>query len=460
MTVFLICFAALVALALLLLLPTLMGRKALAGADADAIDASRANLRVLREQLAALDTEHASGALDTGQHRLARIEVERRALDEEQAVTRPAVDGRANKTAVVLGVSIPFFALVVYALVGYPQAMLPQPPVAAASPGGEVTQAQIEAMVEGLAKRLEGKTTTDAGDLQAWTMLARSFAVLQRFPEASRAYARARTLAPDDAQLLADHADVLAMTQNQSLVGEPAKLIERALQINPKNLKTLALAGSAAYERKDFAGALNYWGQAQQVAPPGSEFAAGLETSIQQARAAASGAAGPSAAAGGTTNTTSASATAPAVAAAPAALATSGTGPAATSAVVTGKSADGQPSPASGQTSGVVQLAGALAGKVAPTDTVFVFARAAQGPRMPLAILKRKASELPLTFSLDDSGAMSPELKLSKFANVVIGARISRSGDAMPQSGDLVGQIGPVATGSGKLVLVIDGVQP
>ena len=446
MTVFLICFAALVALALLLLLPTLMGRKALpaaSGVDGAAIDARRANLRVLREQLAALDDEHASGALDAGQHRLARIEVERRALEEEQTATRPAVDGRANKTAVVLGLSIPFFVLVVYALVGYPQAMFPQPQVAAAKPSGEVSQAQVEAMVEGLAKRLESKTAPDAGDLQAWTMLARSFAVLQRFPEASRAYARARTLAPDDAQLLADHADVLAMTQNQSLVGEPAKLIERALQLNPKNLKTLALAGSAAFERKDFAGALNYWGQAQQLAPPNSEFVAGLETSIQQARAAVSGGA-------------------VAVAAAPA----SGTGKPAATVVADAKtkSADAGAAPVGaqsvGQTSGVVQLAGTLANKIAPTDTLFVFARAAQGPRMPLAILKRKASELPLTFTLDDSSAMSPELKLSKFSNVVIGARISRSGDAMPQSGDLVGQIGPVATGSGKLVLVIDGVQP
>ena len=107
-----------------------------------------------------------------------------------------------------------------------------------------------------------------------------------------------------------------------------------------------------------------------------------------------------------------------------------------------------------------MQLAAGLAAKASPTDTVFVFARAAQGPRMPLAILKRKVSDLPLAFTLDDSSAMSPELKLSKFPNVVIGARISRSGDAMPQSGDLVGQVGPVATGAGKLTLTIDAVQP
>ena len=436
MSVFLICFAALVVLALLILLPPLMRRNAGVGSAAATQDAGRANLAVLRDQLAALDAEHAAGMLDAEQHRLARIEIERRALEEEQVPVRPAVDTRANKTAVLLGVSIPFFVLLVYALVGYPQAMLPQAP-AAASAGGEVTSAQIEAMVDSLSKRLESKTTAEAGDLQAWTMLARSFTVLQRYPEASRAYARARILAPNDAQLMADHADALAMAQNQSLVGEPTQLIERALQIDPKNIKTLALAGSAAFERKDFAAALGFWERAQQLAPPGSEFAVGLQSSIQQARAAATGSAGADAA-------PRSGVPAPAVA-----QGNAGAG------VVTGAVV----SPA-GQTGGVVQLAGALASKVAPTDTVFVFARAAQGPRMPLAILKRKASELPLTFTLDDSSAMSPDLKLSKFPNVVIGARISRSGDALPQSGDLIGQVGPVATGSGKLVLVIDGVQP
>ena len=430
MSVFLICFAALVLLALLILLPPLMRRNANSGATGAAQDAGRANLAVLREQLAALDAEHAAGMLDGEQHRLARIEIERRALEEDQAVVGPTTDARANKTAVLLGVSIPFFVLLVYALVGYPQAMLPQPPPAA-SAGGEVTSAQIEAMVESLSKRLESKTTAEAGDLQAWTMLARSFVVLQRYPEASRAYARARTLAPNDAQLMADHADALAMTQNQSLVGEPTKLIERALQIDPKNIKTLALAGSAAFERKDFAAALGYWERAQQLAQPGSEFAAGLQSSIQQARAAVGGAS--SVAASGT------------------AVQQGAAGSGAAQAVAASAAAP---------TSGMVQLAGALASKVAPTDTVFVFARAAQGPRMPLAIFKRKARELPLTFTLDDSSAMSPDLKLSKFPNVVIGARISRSGDAMPQSGDLIGQIGPVATGSGKLVLVIDRVQP
>ena len=114
-------------------------------------------------------------------------------------------------------------------------------------------------------------------------MLARSYAVLQRFPEASRAFVRARGLAPDNAQLLADHADVLAMLQGQTVAGEPAKLVMRALEIDPRNLKALALAGSAAFERKDFSTALKFWGQAKSLAEPGSAFASGLDGSIQQA---------------------------------------------------------------------------------------------------------------------------------------------------------------------------------
>ena len=101
-----------------------------------------------------------------------------------------------------------------------------------------------------------------------------------------------------------------------------------------------------------------------------------------------------------------------------------------------------------------------LKSKVAPDDTVFIFARAAQGPRMPLAILKRKASELPITFALDDSTAMADELKLSKFELFIVGARVSRSGNAIPQSGDLIGQSAPVKAGGGKLALMIDSVQP
>lgn len=439
MSVFLIGLAVLIALALLVVLPPLLRVAQVPASDAGADAARRANLQVLREQLRALDAEHAGGALDAEQHRVARIEIERRALEEEQEVARPAVAARAGKTAIAIGAFVPLFAFVMYGLLGNPEAMLPRPTGAPAAAGGEaggVTSEQIEGMVAKLAKRLETQASPQTGDDQAWTMLGRSYAVLQRFPEASRAFARARELAPNDPQLMADHADVLAMLQGQSVVGEPAKLADRALQIDPNNLKALALLGSAAFERKDFTLALSHWVRAQKLAEPGSPFASGLEGSIQQARAA-----------GGQMPVGSA---APAAAAPPAAAVT----PPAKA------PAQGAVAGAPGQVSGVVRLSGSLAAKAQPGDTLFVFARAAQGPRMPLAILKLRVSDLPLNFTLDDSMAMSPELKLSKFPSVVVGARVSRTGDAMPRAGDLLGQVGPVETGSAKLVITIDSVQP
>ena len=240
---------------------------------------------------------------------------------------------------------------------------------------------------------------------------------MQKFPEANKAYKRAVELNPGNAQIIADHADVLAMLQGQSMVGEPTILFERALVLDPNNLKALALAGSAAFEKKDFAKAVQFWEKASKLAPPGSDFAKGLASSVDEARAASG---------------------------APKVAAKSAPTPAAT--------------PASIQ--GIVSLSPTLKSKVAPDDTVFIFARAAQGPRMPLAILKRKANELPITFTLDDSTAMADELKLSKFELVIVGARVSKSGNAIPQSGDLVGQSASVKAGGGKLALVIDSIQP
>lgn len=277
-------------------------------------------------------------------------------------------------------------------------------------------------MVAQLAQRLENPPAGQVPDPEGWEMLARSYASMQRFAQADRAYLRARDLAPRNAQLLADHADVLAVLQGQSAAGEPTRLIERALAIDPVNLKALAMAGTAALERKDMAAAVDYWTRARALATPNSDFAAGLDRSLEVARAELKGA---SAAGVGAPTATVASA------------------PSAAAAI-----------------QGVVTLAPALAAQVAPGDTLFIFARAAQGPRMPLAILKRKASELPLKFTLDDSSAMSKDMTLSGTAQVMVQARISRSGNAMPQPGDLLGQVGPVAPGAGGLTITINSVQP
>lgn len=431
MSMFVVYAVGLIALALLMVLPALLRQRA-QRAVPGVPDAREANVQVLREQLAALDADRAAGVLDEPQYRLARTEIERRALEEVPAAEhQPLVLRRSGWTALVVGLFIPVFAVLMYAALGQPQAL---DPALAAAPQGEVTMPQIEAMVEGLAKRLEAQTTPQEGDLQAWTMLANSYAVLNRFPEASKAYARALALSPDNAQLLADHADVLAMMQGQRVEGEPGRLVMRALQLEPNNLKALTMAGSWAFERRDYLGAINYWSQAQPMAPPGSDFAAGLENSLQQARAAA---------------------------AQSGQLAAAGTDKALPQ-VATGNNKDGKPASgaSTGQVSGAVQVTGVLAKRVRPTDTVFVFARATEGSRMPLAIVRRPAGDLPFTFTLDDSSAMAPQFRLSGVKQVIVGARISPTGDATPRSGDLTGQIGPVDVGSGKLVLVIDGVVP
>jgi cytochrome c-type biogenesis protein CcmH len=279
-------------------------------------------------------------------------------------------------------------------------------------------------MIAKLAERMEKQPPGNVADTEGWVMLGRSYAVMQRYPEASRAFARALQLMPGDAQILVDQADVLAMQQGGNLQGEPLRLIEQALQNNPSNLKGLALAGTAAFERKDYAGAIGYWSRARAAAPPEGEFTRSLEQSLADARAAAGGSVAP---------------------AAPVAAAASAAAPKA---------------PGAASISGRVSLAQALAARLGPGDTLFVFARAAEGPRMPLAILKRTGADLPLSFTLDDGMAMAPELKLSGFANVVVGARLSKSGNAMPQSGDLEGLSAPLAGRSSGIEIVIDTVRP
>ncbi len=428
MTVFWIFAVGLVVLALLLLLPSLWRQ---AAPTAAAPEAREANLEILRAQLLQLDAEHAIGSLDADQHRAARAEISRRVLDEEAVTETPRVTGASRRTALSLVLCVPVFALAGYAFLGNFEALSPQ--AVAGSAEAEVTQAEITAMVETLAQRMKEKPDDAVG----WTMLANAYSALQRFPEANEAYKKATSLSPNDAQLLADHADVLAMIQGRSAAGEPLKLIERALVLDPNNLKALALAGSAAFERKDLPAALGYWSQARKLAPDG-EFANSLDASIADIKQTS-----PGVVAVVTTATPASAATTSASTAAATAAAISGNAAGATAAVT-----------------GTVSLAPALLARAAPTDTVFIFARAAEGPRMPLAIVKKQVSDLPYNFKLDDSTAMSPQMKLSNFADVVVGARISKSGQATPTAGDLTGQSAPIKAGSAAVLLVVDSVQP
>lgn len=372
------------------------------------------NVNVYRDQLRELENDLAAGTLNQDRYDEARREIERHLLEDAgDAEAAPAsAPRRGGLTAAIVGAAVPLVTIGLYFAVGDPQAI--QTAGAPQSAPHGVTEEQVLAMVEGLAARMRANPE----DPKGWRILARSYATLGRFKEASEAYANAVARTPDDAQLLADYADALGMAQGRTLEGEPEKLIERALAIDPANTKALALAGTAAFHRKDYAAAAEYWERILAVVPPDSPTAEAARSNIAEARALA----------GSALASASPAASAPAPA----------------------------PVAAGGRVSGVVKLAPGLAGKIAPTDTVFVFARAAEGPRMPLAILRRQARDLPLEFMLDDSMAMTPTMKLSSFPQVVIGARVSKSANAVPQPGDLQGLSAPIQVGANSVSVVID----
>jgi cytochrome c-type biogenesis protein CcmH len=416
MLVFSIVVAMFLAGALMLVLPAVLRTRA-----PDAPGAGEAALAVHRAQWLELDRDVQAGHLDVQQLAQARAELDVRA--REVVADAVAVAPKpSRRTAWALALWLPVASVSLYAWLGHPQSL--QDAQQAASQHGS-SPAQMQQMVATLAERLKAQPD----NLEGWTMLARSYVALGRHRDAATALQRANALAPGNPDLLADLADLLGMAQGRRLAGEPARLIQQALDIDPAHRKALALAGTVAFEAQDFDAARGYWQRLLAVVPAESALAKSVRGSIADAAARAAGAGSPAAAAP----------VAAAVQVAPAAT---------TAAAAPGRTVSGE-----------VAIDPALAPKLRPGDTLFVFARAAEGPRMPLAILRREAA-LPLRFTLDDSMAMSPQAKLSRAASVVVGVRVSRSGQATPQPGDLVGQSDAVAPGTQGLRIVIDRVQP
>ena len=372
---------------------------------------SAANLALLREAFADLDAELARGDITAERHAQARTEIERRVLEEvianpdSETAARPARRGVAVAAIVVLAL---LAAPLLYLQIGNPGAIV-QP---AGQDQAEITAHEVNEMVSRLKARLDAQPDDPAG----WALLARSYYAMQHFPQAAAAFARATRLTTDDAGLYADYADALAMSRDRSFDDEVMSLVARALKIDPDHTKALLIAGTAAFARNDYAGAVRYLERLQQTLPADSRHVAMVGERLAEARALAGG-----------------------KAAAPAAPP-----PSATGATVRGR----------------VELSAALAARAAPTDTVFILARAPEGSRMPLAILKRQVKDLPAEFTLSDEQAMSPEMKLSKFPEVVILARVSKSGTAAPQSGDLTGSSAAVKLGASKVKVLIDSVVP
>lgn len=241
-------------------------------------------LAVCRDQLRELDADLSAGALPRERYQDARADIERRLLAEWGADQEN--DGGARQSgrsaAILVGLALPLAAIAVYWLVGSPHSLAPA--------GGPITQRphaldtqQVEAMVTRLAARLS-QNPEDAG---GWAMLARSYGAMRRYEDAVRAYANAAARSPADAQLLADYADAVAMTQGRRLQGEPEALIARALAADPNHVKALSLAGSAAFEKRQYAAAIERWQRILELVPAEAEVARSIRGSIADAQARA-----------------------------------------------------------------------------------------------------------------------------------------------------------------------------
>lgn len=383
-----------------------------------------ANLDILRDQSAELETDLRNGLLTQEAYEQGKRELQARLLEEVKSAdalqAQPA--GPARKPAKVLAaflvILLPLFSVPLYLVIGNTEALLPQQKQNAVDNFGII---RSEAALQELERKLE-KIPEDP---DGWVTLARSYSELQRFPDAVRAYQKLVELVPYEAHLWASYADVYAMANNQSLLGEPTRLLDRALELDGNNQLALALAGSAAMERGDYVAAIRHWTKLANLLPQDNPDVQMIYSGIKQARE----------------------------------FLLMQKGGKKKLAKLTAE-LEAKKTSSSVTISGKVSISPELKGKVAPTDTVFIFARPAQGSKMPLAILSKQVKDLPIRFMLDDSTAMQPEMGISSVDRVVVLARVSKSGNATAQPGDLEGATAAIKPGSGEVNIVIDSVVP
>lgn len=389
------------------------------------------SVSTLKKQLLQLRELHAAGVISADQFDAARAPLERRIVDElllpiaEEQTAVSAAPGTSEgptfkgKMPLVLAGVVLLIAAAGYAWKGTPAQLMAAPVASSAAAFGDsasphsTSSDQIAAMADKLAARME----SNPDDAEGWAMLARSYSVLGRYKDAEGAYRKATGLRQDDAALWTDYADALAMNQGGRLQGEPIALVRKALKLDASHVKALSLAGTYAYDQKQYAEAVKYWEQVVQKGNADDPIVKQSASALEEARGLAG---------------------MPAKPAVPS--------PAGSSSSVS----------AGALVSGLVKLDPQIAKLVSPTDTVFVFARSADpAQRMPLAILKKQVQDLPLRFTLDDSLAMQPGNALSSQKTVVVSARISKSGNAMPQAGDYAVQSKVVSLGATDVALEI-----
>ena len=369
---------------------------------------AKANAKVYRDQILDLDREHDSGHISDQEWQQSRDELSLRLLEDTSAVDDPAAKAEkpAIWTAVVLAVALPLGSMGLYMWVGQPEALNPM----AAKTPDQVDPKDLAKMAQTLAEKLQAKPD----NLQGWVMLGRTYRTLENFDAALKAYDSALKLSADD-DLKLERIEIIAMQRQGQFEGEPWNVIREVLQRDPQHFGALLTAGSASYAEGKFADALKYWEQARKPLDANNPDLEGLENAIAAVRDRLG---------------------MPPAKSSPASSSTS--------AATSGLNVTGQ-----------VNLSASLKSKASPNDVVFIYATPANGDRMPLAIFKTTVSQLPLNFTLDDSSAMTPDRKLSAAGEVMVKVRVSKSGNAMPQSGDLSGSLGPVKVGAKGLKLEI-----
>lgn len=422
MITFYIIAALLIVVAIGLIAPPLWRGRLVSAADSNA-----QNIAIARERLAELEDECQRGMLDEQSFAQAKIELEKTLAGDLGGETpSPGLtSGGSRTTLAVVAVLVPVVTLALYLLLGAPQHLTVAGGAGEANPHGDSAEAMpsMEALLQRLTKRLE----QNPEDADGWFMLGRTYMQFENYPEAVKAYERLNAIVGEHPVALLALADALAMNSHGTISGRPAELARKALQLEPNNITALWLVGMAAEEQEQYAEAVSHWQQIIPLLEPSDPSVPELQQRIAGARA----------------KLTPAQAEQLAKAAPPAAAVQ----PAASAAAV--------------QLKVRVTLAPELRAKADPDATVFIYARAMEGMPMPLAVARHQVRDLPLEVVLDDSMAMVPTARLSNFSQVRVGARISKSGQATAQSGDLLGELENISTASSQaLSITIERVVP
>lgn len=375
---------------------------------------TRERLRHLyRQQRKELEHEHQGQVISAPDYAQAVEELEQRLLADMDTASQPPATAptgawRRNIPAALLSLILPLGAVVLYLQIGDPRA------AATVALGAPDTHANTGVDVEAMVGRLEQRLKQKPDDLEGWIVLARSREVLEEFDAATAAYQRAIELGKQQqlpaaflARLYADLADAMASAHGGALDKPVQAALKAALKLDPDQPKALALAGMAALREGDRAAASLHWQRLLGLLEPDSDMALRVQNDLAR--------------------------------------------------IDGGKS---QPATQVIGLAGTVRLDPALSDRVQPGDTVFIVARAAETGRMPVAVFKLTAAQLPAKFTLDDSNAMSPDMLLSRFDELTIEARISRNGTAQRQPGQLVSLPQTVHRGSRGLVLRIGAIEP